>query len=801
MKSSQPSDYAEQILQTLLEATRDSVIVVTVDMRVSLINAAGAHLFGRQTDEIVGQSLSELLPDQTSCHLREAAEKVFATGQPARLEQCYPLPNGDHCLDSRLSPLGSSRESPSAVLCVSRDVTEKKQIELILQKSHAGLLKSEGYHLTTIVNDLCVREERYRLLAENMRDALVIQDPELNIVYASPSVELLFGYTPEETLELKMHDIVTAESLAKVQSSYGAIMEEAQGGGEPQIPLLEFEYIRKDGNRFWGEFHPSLIRDSEGTIVGSQGILRDITERRQAEERLSQSESFLNNIFASIQDGISILDTDYNIIRTNVTMEKWYAHAMPLVGKKCHVAYHGKNNGCDICPTRKTLETGEPAVDVVPITGPGGAVQGWVDLFSFPLRDVNSGRMIGVIEYVRDITERKKAEQERLHLEKKIQHRQKLESLGVLAGGIAHDFNNLLVGVLGNAEMALLDLDTDSPTKSHIQDIQKASERLMELSNQMLAYSGKGKFVVQTLDLSALVAEIVELLKVSVSKKLELRLRLPDRLPPIKGDRSQIHQIIMNLITNAAEAYDEGYGVISVRTELLSATRQILEDYTMADEFPEADYVMLTVSDNGCGMDKETKHRIFDPFFTTKFTGRGLGLAAVLGIVRGHGGAIKVQSEVKKGTTVNVLFPCETREVPTAPDDCLDESRSFQGQGLVLLVDDEEAVRDTGTKLLNHMGYDVLTAVNGIAAVQRVQEHAGQLDCVMLDLTMPKKDGLGTFHEIRRICPQLPIILCSGYHLEGIKSQLGAKSLTHFLQKPYRYQALVQIMKDVLQKN
>ena len=262
-----------------------------------------------------------------------------------------------------------------------------------------------------------------------------------------------------------------------------------------------------------------------------------------------------------------------------------------------------------------------------------------------------------VLILVRDITGTKQMAEERLRLEGQLQHAQKLESLGVLAGGIAHDFNNLLTGVLGNAEIALTDLPPEAPARTQLQAISTAAQRAAELTKQMLAYSGKGRFVVQHLNLSTLVEEMANLLEVSISKKAVVSYNFARDLPPIEADATQIRQIIMNLMTNGSEAIGSTSGSISVSTGVMEADRPYLSETYLDEQLPEGCYVYLEVSDTGCGFEAETMGKLFDPFFTTKFTGRGLGLAAVLGIVRGHGGAVKVSSEPARGSTFRVLVP------------------------------------------------------------------------------------------------------------------------------------------------
>jgi len=398
------------------------------------------------------------------------------------------------------------------------------------------------------------------------------------------------------------------------------------------------------------------------------------------------------------------------------------------------------------------------------------------------------------------VAERRRAEEQQRELESKIQHTQKLESLGVLAGGIAHDFNNILMGVLGNASLALAQLPAESPGRDCIQNVETAATRAAELSKQMLAYSGRGRFVVERLNLSRLVREMSRLLESSISKKALLRCELPDDLPPVEADATQLRQIAMNLITNASDALGEDGGVLTVATGVAQADRAYLADTFIADDLPQGDYVYLEVSDTGCGMDEETVARIFDPFFSTKPEGRGLGMAAVLGIVRGHGGAIKVYSEPGSGTTVKVLFPAAAGSAnATDAARTLGAEGEWQGSGTVLVADDEPAVLQVAKMTLEMAGFSVLEAKDGQEAVNLFRERADEIVAVLLDMTMPRMSGEQAYSELRRLRPNVAVILSSGFNEQDATSRLAGKGFAAFIQKPYRPAELVEQLRQVLQ--
>jgi len=403
-----------------------------------------------------------------------------------------------------------------------------------------------------------------------------------------------------------------------------------------------------------------------------------------------------------------------------------------------------------------------------------------------------------MISTVWDVTEHKRAEEEQRKLDRKVQHAQRLESLGMLAGGIAHDFNNILMAVLGHAELAMVKLPPMSPARNALAEIITAARNAADLCRQMLTYSGRTSSALEKIDLRELVEEMLHLLKTAISKKALLNLNLDRDLIPIRGDPSQIRQILMNLIINASEAIGDRSGVITVAAGATRCDRDYLESTELGDAIPPGLYMHLEVADTGCGMDARTKARVFEPFFSTKFTGRGLGLAAVLGIVRAHKGALKVYSEPGKGTTFKILFPALTKEQEVARPPESSSLANWRGKGTILLVDDEESLIALGGRMLEHLGFDVLTASDGREAVDLYRKRAGEIDLVLLDLTMPHMDGGEAFGELRRINPDVRVILSSGYSRDDVAGRFAGKNLAGVLQKPYTLAKLTESLSAVI---
>ena len=408
------------------------------------------------------------------------------------------------------------------------------------------------------------------------------------------------------------------------------------------------------------------------------------------------------------------------------------------------------------------------------------------------------GRSVGRVWCYRDLTDWVRAEEDRRMLHAQMQHVQKLESLGVLAGGIAHDFNNLLVGIMGHAGLALMDVPESSPVHERVRQIEIAAQRAAELTNQMLAYSGRGQFVLERSDLSQMVEEMANLLRTAISKDAELDLLLGADLPAFDGDPAQIRQVIMNLITNASDAIGGAQGRIMLVTGRQHVTRDYLADAWVGRDNVEGEFVFLEVRDTGCGMDPATVERIFDPFFPTKFTGRGLGLAAVLGIVRGHRGVIKIATAAGQGTTFRVLLPAAATPARTASPSVAAPLVCHGAR--VLVIDDEDAVRRVAAEVLRRAGFEVRAASGGEEALGIVMEGDAAFDVVLLDMTMPRISGIETFRRLRDRDPQVNVVLMSGYTGEEAASHFETGGLAGFIQKPFTASALVRVITDAVSR-
>jgi PAS domain S-box-containing protein len=639
---------------------------------------------------------------------------------------------------------------------------------------------------------------------------------------------LLWGEQDPNIVRLRFvldEDIVLVEYLRHGQNDNDSVLGMARETYSRRSPLgravtLELEY---DLSEYFGKSRIlALVLISLGILgaaifIASLWLIlqrmaivpfqKEVAERKRAESELERSRRFLQTVVDGFPESMLVINTDHSIAMANKsTAETTGKNPSDLIGLSCFTVSHDSTEPCHeedhLCPLKKVLETkGTITVEHIHLDAQGN--ERTIELAAAPIFDENDD-VVQIIESCRDITARKEAEDAKLQLERQVQHAQKLESLGVLAGGVAHDFNNILMGVLGYAELSLLKLPPESPVRDNVQNIVSSAVRAAELAKQMLAYSGKGRFVVESIDVNRTIEEMVHLLKATLSKTAVLKFNLSKNIPDIQADVTQVRQVFMNVITNASESIEEKTGVITVSTGVMEVGGDDLEGVFVNQDVTEGYYTFIEVSDTGCGMDSETQEKIFDPFFTTKFTGRGLGLAATLGIIRGHKGAIKVHSEPGKGTTIKVLFPCSSEEALDNEDTTIGDNSEptperWRRGGTILIVDDEEAVRAVAKQTLARHGFNVLVAEDGKEGLRVFGENSDAITLVLLDMTMPHMGGEETFNEMRKMRPDVQVVLSSGYNEQEATSRFAGKGLAGFIQKPYRPTELVQKLHELLE--
>jgi len=612
-------------------------------------------------------------------------------------------------------------------------------------------------------------QTRLRVAIQQVPAVLWTTDDELCFTSSLGAGLSALGLAPNQVVGMSVEQYLGAGSAA-LERHRLALRGESVG--------YEYEH---EGRAFSAHVEP--LRDAGGAVRGTVGIALDITEVRRADRALRESEARLRQVIDLVPHFIFAKDAEGRFLLANravaeaygTTVEGMMGRTDADLARSQEEARHFREDDLEV------IRSGHPRVVLEePITDARGHVR-HLQTTKIPFTFSGTGRP-AVLGVSIDISERKAAEEA-------LRRAAKEESLSVLAGGVAHDFNNLLAAILGHASLALKQLPDASPARRHVEKAANAVERAADLTRQMLAYSGRGHFVVRPTDVNALVRENLPLLEVALPKSVRLEARLDSGLPPVDADVGQIQQVLMNLVINAAEAIGEGGGVVTVATgmEAVAASDESLWRAS-GQPLEPGRYVLLEVRDDGRGMDKQTVDRIFEPFFTTKFTGRGLGLAAVLGVVRGHRGALSVESAPGRGTVFRILFaPSAQASGLEAPAEARPDRRDLT----VLLIDDEEVVRDMVGEVLEQEGVKVLRAEDGARGVALFRDQRERIDLVLLDLSMPGLSGEETFQRLREIDPGVPVILSSGYDHDEARGRFGEGTPAGFIQKPYRPEELM----------
>jgi PAS domain S-box-containing protein len=730
------------------------------------------RILGFTRDEVVGKTSEEVhlwtAADQRATIVREFREKGAFSPRPIRMRR------KDGSVVAVLfsaSALSSGGREPITIAWVM-DLTDRLRFE----------------------ERLLASEEKWRTLAENAPVTILTVDRAGRILTFSRS---LVGRPAEAVVGESIHDFPVGEGERERSVAF---LERVFAEGVPVT--FEIDVRAPGGGRIRMSNVLAPLRTG-GEITAAVGVGVDVTAQHQAVEALRESEQRFRDIVRSLGDWVWEVDRAGRLTYSSPQVEALLGFpAEEMLGR----------SPWDTCfpEERRSLLAGQNAMLRHPAPfrdreiwhrhRDGGKV--CLSVSGVPVFD-GGGALRGYRGVVHDVTERKREEEEHRRLEAEVEQARRVESLGVLAGGIAHDFNNLLTAILGNAELALGELP-EGGARELVSQIQAAGQHAAELTRQMLAYAGRGHLTTTRVDLTTAVREMAQLLGASLPKKVTLELELADGLPAVEADPAQLRQVVMNLVINAADAIGDGEGRIAVRTLGSSSPDPFAADFSLGKLEGGRAVACVEIADSGAGIPPETLAKIFDPFFTTKFTGRGLGLAAVQGIVLRHGGTVAVRTAAGSGSVFRICFPALApatappgAAAAAAPASPPAQGARWRSSGTVLLVDDEEPVRRMATRMLKAFGFEVLEAVDGRAAVAVAAAHPG-LRAVLLDLTMPHLDGRETFRELRRLRADLPVVLCSGYDVLESADRFSGMDFSGFLQKPYRLDDLVRVLRRAL---
>ena len=805
-----------QLLRTVIDTIPDSIYIKDKAGRFLLHNAANRRLLELAPgDDGTGRTVHDFAATKAHAEAYTADDRaLFESGRSVfNREEGFTQAGGSigWFLTTKV-PVLDERGEITGIVGVSRDITQRRVSQQALAESEA----------------------RFRTLFESSPDAVFVESEAGVVLDVNLAAARLHGTTREDLIGKHVAELVPPERRADIGKNFAGLFTLG-------TTILEGESYTKDGRVVPIELAARLC-EYRGQVAVLLHV-RDISERHHAAAALLRRDRILHAVTRAAQSllharswqavagevlnelGLATQASAVCLFANEAKGEElafrdrclWPpapADAPPSPGLGYHASgcarwlellargetVHG--NVADLPPSEQAVPRakGMQSVALTPIfadttwwgflaLGQTGTPRVWSLIEQEALK--------AAAEVFGAAIHRAQVEAERSRMEAKLLGAQKLESLGVLAGGIAHDFNNLLTSILGNASLARLHIPAGSQPDHSLQQIEQTSMRAAELCKQMLAYAGKGRFVVQRVDVSHLVRDITHLLHVSISKNSHIEFDLAPNLPAVMADAAQLRQIVMNLVINAAEAVTERSGLIRLTTGVLHPAPGYFEDAVCAPTEVGEGYVFLRVQDNGCGMTPAVRARIFEPFYTTKFTGRGLGLAATLGIIRGHQGALKVESTPGVGSTFTLLLPC-TSEAAAAAIAPVATSVAWKGTGRILVVDDEETVRNVISQALEAFGFSVLLAGNGREGVALFRANPAAFTAVVMDWTMPELNGLEAFEQMRQIQPTVRVLLMSGYNAEDATAQLGIQGLAGFLQKPFDLGELCEKIRGIV---
>jgi PAS domain S-box-containing protein len=623
-----------------------------------------------------------------------------------------------------------------------------------------------------------------QLVVSQIRDKVVITDLEGRITFLNDAECEMLGRSRGELLGRHVRVFGADEASRAMQDR---IVREARERGHWRGEVTNY---RSDGTPVVLDSRVRLLRDESGEPVALCGISTDVTQQRLIQRRMRRSERMKNLILNSTTEMVAYYDTDLRIQWANrASGQSVESSPGELVGKHCYEVWHGSDTPCEDCPVLLARDTGE-ARSTEQQT-PDGRI--W-SVRGYPVFD-DGGDVIGMVEFGNDITRQRKAERDRARLEQQFQRAQRLESVGRLGGGVAHDLNNLLSPILGYSEMLLESTPDADPRAEQLEQILGAARRARDLVGQLLAFSRRQTMEFGSVDLSGMVGDFFELIRRTLRENISIELDLEEELPPVRGDRGQLEQVLLNLAVNAQDAMPDG-GELRIGTSLA----ELDEAYAAVhDNVEPGSYVMLSMADTGCGMDQDTREHIFEPFFTTKRQGKGtgLGLSTAYGIVKQHDGHIWVYSEPGRGTTFRIYVPVSECAALSATDDRESRPQAEGGSETVLLAEDDPQVRRLAREMLQQKGYSVICAQSGSEALSLLED-AGRVDLLLTDIIMQDMDGRNLYCRVREVRPNVRVLYMSGY-TEDVLSEGGPEHQgAGFLQKPFSLATLAAKVRQVL---
>jgi len=764
-----------QKLSAVVHHTDAGFLLVDSSLKVAWANSVFARRFSRgpHAGALTGESCNQVLCGEASICEECPTKRPFTTGTVAHYEMRLEAGDDLRYLYVTAMPIRSLTGQTDQCIVMVQDVSDLQ----VLRQSQA---------------DLKASEERFRSIFEHAASGMATVTPEGKLLQVNPAFCRFLGYTAQELRGLSVQEITHPDDLA-------ATCQILEMGRKGSIRVLSHEkrYLRKDGSVAWAHTNTTWINDASGRPLYSVALVQDISERKLAEERLRESEARKSAILDTALDAILTVDRDGRALEFNPAAEALFGYGRnEVIGKDII-------DEIVIPEDRQRVRHGLEAyfrTGVSPLMGRHIEMtvvrkNGTRIPVEFAVGRIKIGGAPAFTAYIRDLTDRKKAEEALRQREEQLRHGQKMEAIGTLAGGVAHDFNNLLTGILGYAELLKLGSRPGEKVHQSAEVIEKAATRAASLTQQLLGFARRGKHQNIPVDLHPAIQEVTKLLGRTLDKNIDLRQEFAPFPALIQGDPGQMSQVVLNLAVNAADSMPDG-GDLVFHTEVVELTD---DQRRRHDGTLPGPHVLLAVSDTGTGIPPDILPRIFEPFFTTKDQGKGtgMGLAMVYGIVQNHGGFIEVDSALGCGTTIRLYFPQVASATKGLAESVGDESiRS--GTGTILVVDDEEAVRSVASAFLEELGYRVLTAPDGAQALETYRRTEDPIDLVILDLVMPAMGGRECLRELRKIEPAVRAVFSTGHDFDDSEGRRLDEGVRGFIQKPYQMHQLSEVVAEAL---
>ncbi len=766
--------YSDSYSQDLINSITDPIMIIDSECRVTMVNDAFLAMHGDTRENVIGQACFKMLHHQNMpCQLSDGEcpyREVFESGKSVKVtHRHFTLQNKELIVELTASPIRDRAGKVVRMIEVMRDVTTERRLEEE-NKQSLDFLAS---------------------VLEGIGEGVVVMDKDYRILTANKGYLSQVGKTREDILGRYCYEVSHHFDSHCMGNGHDCPVKTVFETGNP-AQVMHIHYDNHD-QEIYVECHAYPIKDSAGNVIRAIETLNDVTDRIRLELKLKESEEKYRDLYDNAPDGYYSLAGNGLIVEANRTFLQMLGYRRDEAIGKLYVEDLLSDDSVQTCHAKfpELKKAGHVRnLELTMVKKDGTLLP--VAMHATAVYD-GEGNFVMSRSVIRDITERKGVDEERRKLQEQLFRSQKLEALGTLASGIAHDFNNLLASILGYASLAKTDLQPDNPVYQHVDIIETASLRASELTQQLLAFAKGGKYDAKSTDVNAIVREVVALLSRIIEKNITIVLAADSNLRHAVCDAGQIQQAIINICLNGRDAMPRG-GTLTVRTENVHLE---IKDVQFLVDVPPGDYVRISVSDTGMGMDRETRERLFEPFFTTKEKGTGLGLALAYGIVKKHGGFIQVLSEPGKGSTFEVnLLACMSDETRLKKKEIVGLRR---GSETILVVDDEPMVKQLARDVLKRYGYTVLTAGGGEEAIDVFRQRSTEIDAVILDMVMPTMEGREVFRRLQEIKPGVKVIVSSGYSHDRDADGLLEQGARSFVQKPFRIAELVKVVGEVIE--